>query len=104
MTEPNPTDRDNRGRFASSGPGGPGRRGHRAVSVEPAHPWPRLSAGRYRSTPHRVHPPTGGGRISAPLFLDPSWDAHVPGIDGTYGDHLLAKVSRVFPSLRAATF
>ncbi len=63
-----------------------------------------LSDGRYRSTPHRVHPPTGAGRISAPLFLDPSWDALVPGIDGTYGDHLTAKVSRVFPALRAANF
>ncbi|MBL8776390.1 MAG: isopenicillin N synthase family oxygenase [Acidimicrobiales bacterium] len=62
-----------------------------------------LSGGRYRSTPHRVHPPTGAGRISAPLFLDPSWDARVPGIDGSYGDHLVGKVSRVFPALRAAT-
>ena len=64
----------------------------------------RISGGRYRSTPHRVHPPTGAGRISAPLFLDPSWDATVPGIDGTYGDYLTAKVSQVFPALRAATF
>jgi isopenicillin N synthase-like dioxygenase len=63
-----------------------------------------LSDGRYRSTPHRVHPPSGAGRISAPLFLDPSWDALVPGIDGTYGDHLVAKVSRVFPALRATAF
>lgn len=77
----------------------------------------RISDGRYRSTPHRVHPPTatpartGGtgrtgrtGRISAPLFVDPSWDATVPGIEGTYGDYLTAKVSKVFPALRAATF
>ena len=64
----------------------------------------RISGGRYRSTPHRVHPPTGAGRISAPLFLDPSWDAEVPGIAGTYGDYLTAKVSKVFPALRAATF
>lgn len=63
-----------------------------------------ISGGRYRSTPHRVHPPSAGGRISAPLFLDPSWDATVPGIPGTYGDYLTAKVSKVFPALRAATF
>ncbi|MCB1013649.1 MAG: isopenicillin N synthase family oxygenase [Acidimicrobiales bacterium] len=61
-----------------------------------------LSGGRYRSTPHRVHPPAEGGRLSAPLFLDPDWDAHVPGVDGTYGDHLTAKVARVFPVLSAA--
>lgn len=64
----------------------------------------RISGGRYRSTPHRVHPPTDRGRISAPLFLDPGWDATVPGIEGTYGDYLTTKVSRVFPALRAATF
>lgn len=68
----------------------------------------RISDGRYRSTPHRVHPPaattTPTGRISAPLFLDPSWDATVPGIEGTYGDYLTAKVSKVFPALRAAAF
>lgn len=61
-----------------------------------------LSRGRYRSTPHRVHPPPAGGRLSAPLFLDPSWDAEVAGLAGTYGDHLTAKVARVFPGLRAA--
>lgn len=63
-----------------------------------------ISGGRYRSTPHRVHPPAAGGRISAPLFLDPSWDTRVPGIPGTYGDYLTARVSRVFPALRSATF
>jgi len=63
-----------------------------------------ISGGRYRSTPHRVHPPGAGGRISAPLFLDPSWDARVPGVPGRYGEYLTAKVSRVFPALRAAAF
>ena len=38
----------------------------------------RLTAGRYRSTPHRVRNETGIGRLSFPLFLDPSWDATVP--------------------------
>jgi isopenicillin N synthase-like dioxygenase len=60
------------------------------------------SGGRYRSTPHRVHAPVAAGRISAPLFVDPSWDAHVPGIPGTYGEHLTAKVARVFPHLAAS--
>jgi isopenicillin N synthase-like dioxygenase len=83
----------------------------------------RLTGGRYRSTPHRVRP-TGGeeGRLSFPLFLDPSWDAVVEplpldgpapdddaagrwdgtslqDLSGTYGDYLTAKVSKVFPAL-----
>lgn len=85
----------------------------------------RMTAGRYRATPHRVRPPTGD-RISIPFFLDPSWDAQLaelplPGsvrtaatpqtrrrwddrdlttLSGTYGDYLVSKVSRVFPALR----
>jgi isopenicillin N synthase-like dioxygenase len=82
----------------------------------------RMTAGRYRSTPHRVRNPAGADRISIPLFLDPAWDAEVrpvPGLDaagpaggrhrwdgrsvhewsGTYGDYLLDKVRRVFPDL-----
>jgi isopenicillin N synthase-like dioxygenase len=83
----------------------------------------RLTGGRYRSTPHRVRP-TGAdrGRLSFPLFLDPSWDAVVEPLplegpapdddaasrwDGTslqhlsgaYGDYLTAKVAKVFPAL-----
>jgi isopenicillin N synthase-like dioxygenase len=83
----------------------------------------RMTAGRYRSTPHRVRPPREHGRLSFPFFYDPSWDARVvpvPGagdapaaarerwdhddphaFDGTYGEYLLAKVSKVFPELRA---
>jgi isopenicillin N synthase-like dioxygenase len=64
-----------------------------------------LTNGAYRSTAHRVRSPAGGsgtGRISAPFFFDPSWDARVPGVDGTYGDYLLAKVANVFPDLRDA--
>lgn len=92
-----------------------GRDGWREVAPEPGalvcnlgDMLERISGGRYRSTPHRVHPPAATtaptGRISAPLFLDPSWDATVPGIGGTYGDYLTAKVAKVFPALRAATF
>ena len=66
----------------------------------------------------------GGDRLSFPCFIDPSWDAGVPGAaarwtapadepdgagtapsvrgwDGTYGDYLTAKVARVFPELFA---
>ena len=83
----------------------------------------RLTAGRYRSTRHRVRNRSGRGRLSFPLFLDPSWDAEVPrlpGIEapagpdprwdgadlqawtGRYGEYLTGKVSRVFPGLFAA--
>jgi isopenicillin N synthase-like dioxygenase len=82
----------------------------------------RMTAGAYRSTPHRVRAPVGRDRISCPFFFDPGWDARVrpvlepdgtlddPGdrwdgasvftFDGTYGDYLLGKVSKVFPALR----
>ena len=85
----------------------------------------RITAGRYRSTPHRVHNTSGRDRLSFPFFFDPSWDAHVTPLplaadlvdadhddavgrwdgrsvfdfDGTYGDYLVAKVSKVFPDL-----
>lgn len=81
----------------------------------------RMTGGRYRSTPHRVRSPGDRHRISCPFFFDPSWDAVVeplpldeasagpppprwdgadPGAwGGTYGEYLLAKVSRVFPDL-----
>jgi isopenicillin N synthase-like dioxygenase len=57
----------------------------------------RLTDGRYRSTPHRVRNTTSAERLSFPFFLDPSWEADVG--DGTYGEYILGKVSRVFPDL-----
>ncbi len=80
----------------------------------------RLSGGRYRSTPHRVRNRAATGRLSMPFFFDPSFDAVIeadpaaasgqPGerwdgrsvhaFEGTYGDYLIEKVSRVFPALR----
>lgn len=85
----------------------------------------RMTAGLYRSTPHRVKLNRGvRDRLSVPLFLDPSFDARVQPIaglppaeddsgtrwdasnvhvfTGTYGDYLMGKVGQVFPELRAA--
>ena len=83
----------------------------------------RLTAGRYRSTPHRARNTADGDRYSLPFFLDPGWAAVIEQIDlddgwvapvdadrrwdranlrdvrGTYGDWLTAKVSKVFPDL-----
>ncbi len=81
----------------------------------------RLTAGRYRSTPHRVRNVSGVSRLSFPYFFDPSWDATVPTLplatdaagrhddrwdgadvlawEGTYGEYLTAKVAKVFPAL-----
>ena len=86
----------------------------------------RLTGGRYRSTPHRVRNVGHHDRISFPLFLDPSWDAtvnrlpivprpltddaaerwdhtSVHGFEGTYGDYILNKVTKVFPALAPGT-
>ena len=87
----------------------------------------RLTGGWFRSTPHRVRNTSGHERLSFPLFFDPDfaarieplprhaaidpdlvdedrrrrWDgASVHEFAGTYGDYLLAKVSKVFPELR----
>ena len=38
----------------------------------------RMTAGRYRSTPHRVRNTGAGDRLSFPCFFDPSWDAVCP--------------------------
>jgi len=85
----------------------------------------RMTGGLYRSTPHRVALNTSGrDRLSMPFFFDPHfearvrpiegldtsaaeqdraarWDgANIHAFDGTYGDYLLGKVSKVFPELR----
>jgi isopenicillin N synthase-like dioxygenase len=84
----------------------------------------RMTRGLYRSTPHRVRNASAFGRLSFPFFLDPDWSATVTPLpleeldatdvsagrprwdgadvhawEGTYGDYLTAKVSRVFPAL-----
>ncbi|MGZ4679339.1 MAG: isopenicillin N synthase family dioxygenase [Ilumatobacteraceae bacterium] len=83
----------------------------------------RLTAGRYRSTPHRARNAATHDRYSLPFFLDPGWNAVIESIDlddgwvapldadrrwdranlrdlsGTYGDWLKEKVSKVFPDL-----
>ena len=87
----------------------------------------RLTRGLYRSTPHRVQNVSGRSRFSFPFFFDPGFEARIEAIDlsraglltnaeedkaerwdhasvhefeGTYGDYVIAKVSKVFPALR----
>jgi len=82
----------------------------------------RMTGGWYRSTPHRVRNLSGNERLSFPFFFDPDFAAEVPPLpgraaadaggvsrwdgqdlrafSGTYGDYLVAKVSKVFPELR----
>jgi isopenicillin N synthase-like dioxygenase len=86
----------------------------------------RMTGGLYRSTPHRVRNTRPCDRLSFPFFFDPNfnaairpiqglasaplhddrdtrWDrASVHEFQGTYGDYLLNKVSKVFPELRQA--
>jgi isopenicillin N synthase-like dioxygenase len=83
----------------------------------------RMTAGRYRSTPHRVRNVARRDRLSFPFFFDPNWFARVGPIEmpddhlvaadrqerwdrasvhefgGTYGDYVTSKVSKVFPQL-----
>jgi isopenicillin N synthase-like dioxygenase len=84
----------------------------------------RMTAGLYRSTPHRVQNVTRRDRLSFPFFFDPNfnavirpiippdqrgvdrdrderWDhASVHEFEGTYGEYVLNKVAKVFPQLR----
>ncbi|MCH2203858.1 MAG: hypothetical protein MK102_17980 [Fuerstiella sp.] len=82
----------------------------------------RMTGGIYRSTPHRVRNSASTGRLSFPFFFDPNWDSVVKPIDpkitasddsadrwdgasihawnGTYGEYILRKVTRVFPDLK----
>ncbi len=81
----------------------------------------RMTGGLYRSTPHRVKSSAGHDRLSFPFFFDPNFNAELKPIEvtspvdddredrwdrtsvhqfnGTYGEYLLGKVSRVFPEL-----
>jgi isopenicillin N synthase-like dioxygenase len=86
----------------------------------------RMTGGLYRSTPHRVLNTSGRDRYSFPFFFDPGFDARIERIDvgassladdreqrwdrnsvhafeGTYGDYVLGKVSKVFPQLARTT-
>lgn len=84
----------------------------------------RLTRGFYRSTPHRVLNTSQRDRLSFPFFFDPNFEAAIKPIDlshvqlpdddeaerwdgtsvhrfeGTYGDYVLGKVSKVFPDLQ----
>jgi isopenicillin N synthase-like dioxygenase len=82
----------------------------------------RMTAGRYRSTPHRVRNTSTQDRLSFPFFFDPAWDAEVlpvptlagspaparkrwdgsdlESVSGTYGAYLTDRVGKVFPALR----
>jgi polar amino acid transport system ATP-binding protein len=86
----------------------------------------RMTRGLYRSNPHRVRASAFNDRLSFPLFFDPNffaavapiaelahvgldddratrWDgASVHAFEGTYGDYLLGKISKVFPQLQRA--
>jgi isopenicillin N synthase-like dioxygenase len=83
----------------------------------------RMTAGLYRSTPHRVRNTSGKGRLSFPFFFDPNFHADVRPIEltvstparddrderwdresvhafqGTYGEYLMRKIGKVFPDL-----
>jgi len=85
----------------------------------------RLTSGRYTSALHRVVNRSTQQRLSMPFFFDPRFDAKLaslpnvgpvverPGVrerwdginlrdvQGTYGDYLIGKVSKVFPELKA---
>ena len=81
----------------------------------------RMTSGLYLSTPHRVRNRANNNRLSFAFFFDPNFTAEVQPIQldsrtddnkkerwdhasvhefqGTYGEYLLSKVSKVFPDL-----
>jgi isopenicillin N synthase-like dioxygenase len=81
----------------------------------------RITGGLYVSAPHRVENPGTSDRLSFAFFFDPNFHAEVRRINvtpvvsdnkeerwdrasvhefqGTYGDYLVGKVSKVFPAL-----
>ncbi|MDF1662998.1 MAG: 2-oxoglutarate and iron-dependent oxygenase domain-containing protein [Planctomycetota bacterium] len=81
----------------------------------------RMTGGLFKSTPHRVFNSSAESRLSWPFFFDPNFEMQVEPIftrlrgqedsltrwdgqsvfdlQGSYGDYLLSKVSKVFPSL-----
>ena len=81
----------------------------------------RITGGHFLSAPHRVQNAAAASRLSFAFFFDPNfnaevhplpldtevrdnrserWDhASVHDFGGTYGDYLLAKISKVFPDL-----
>jgi isopenicillin N synthase-like dioxygenase len=80
----------------------------------------RITGGQYLSAPHRVKSPAEHNRLSFAFFFDPNFNAQVrriPNVEvkdnrqerwdhasvhefqGTYGEYLLSKVSKVFPEL-----
>jgi isopenicillin N synthase-like dioxygenase len=87
----------------------------------------RLTSGRYLSALHRARNSSVHNRLSMALFFDPSFTAQLQPIEsvqpereqphtdvrwddidpnqtvGTYGEYLLQKVGRVFPTLRDAS-
>lgn len=86
----------------------------------------KMTGGLYKSTLHRVKNTSGKDRLSFPFFFDPAFDAPMQKIkneninqqniqqrwdqsdiyafEGTYGDYLIEKVSKVFPELKEKNF
>ena len=81
----------------------------------------RITGGHYISAPHRVRNPGRHNRLSYAFFFDPNFNAEVKPVkvaaevndnkeerwdrasvhefQGTYGDYLVGKISKVFPEL-----
>ncbi len=81
----------------------------------------RVTAGYFKSNPHRVLNTSGQSRYSFPVFFDPGFDTEVLPVEsdkipqddsserwdnsnihafhGTYGQYIMSKVGKVFPDL-----